>query len=114
MFYDPEEMVLQLRTQIPIILKLTSPGTVWNQAGILVGLVALMFSLQLFKPDSSVSVAFPIGLSPWVTTHFRTKGEAEASPCKARSQILLKTAKPPEMGFGVPLKQFATSALLLG
>lgn len=24
MFYDPEEMVLQLRTQVPVILKLTS------------------------------------------------------------------------------------------
>lgn len=37
------------------------------------GLVTLMYCLQLFKLDSFVSLASPIGLSPWVTTDFRTK-----------------------------------------
>lgn len=41
----------------------------------LVGQVALMFSSQLLKLGSFASVASHIGLSPWVTTHFRTKGK---------------------------------------
>ena len=54
MFHDPEEIVLPWRTQVPFILKSTSLETIWNWTGGLVGLVVVVFGLQLFKQDSFV------------------------------------------------------------